>query len=121
MPRAEHPPLPDDSGPRWSGVVALVCVLALVVGTLVGTAGVSAMALASSQQGQPAMVMLRGLFGGRLSYVPTVFNMIQLLGWGTFEIVTTTMAARTLWPELPRWPIVVVIGAVYIDQLRNRR
>ena len=87
-------------------------VLALVVGTLVGTAGVSAMALASSQQGQPAMVMLRGLFGGRLSYVPTVFNMIQLLGWGTFEIVTTTMAARTLWPELPRWPIVVVIGAV---------
>lgn len=32
MPRAEHPPLPDDSGPRWSGVVALVCVLALVVG-----------------------------------------------------------------------------------------
>lgn len=87
-------------------------VLALVVGTLVGTAGVSAMALASSQQGQPAMVMLRGLFGGRLSYLPTVFNMIQLIGWGTFEIVTTTMAAQTLWPSLPRWPVVVLIGVV---------
>lgn len=87
-------------------------ILALVVGTLVGTAGVSAMALASSQQGQPAMVMLRGLFGGRLSYLPTVFNMTQLIGWGTFEIVTTTMAAQTLWPSLPRWPIVVVIGVV---------
>ena len=86
---------------------------ALVVGTLVGTAGVSAMALASSQQGQPAMVMLRGLFGGRLSYVPSVLNMVQLVGWGTFEMVTTAFAVKTLW-DVPSWPVIGVIGLVTI-------
>lgn len=32
MPRREHPPLADDRGPRWPTVVAVLCVLALVVG-----------------------------------------------------------------------------------------
>ncbi len=32
MPRAEHPPLPEDRGPRWPTVVAVLCVLALVAG-----------------------------------------------------------------------------------------
>lgn len=93
------------------GMGTLPAVLALVVGTLVGTLGVSAMAFASAEQGQPAMVMLRGLFGGRLSYVPTVCNMIQLIGWGTFEMVTTSLAITTLW-DVPSWPVVVIIGTL---------
>ncbi|WP_156466300.1 hypothetical protein [Janibacter sp. Soil728] len=32
MPRREHPPLADERGPRWPTAVAIVCVLALVVG-----------------------------------------------------------------------------------------
>lgn len=95
------------------GMSITAALSALVVGTLVGTAGVSAMALASSQQGQPAMVMLRGLFGSRLSYVPSVLNMVQLVGWGTFEMVTTAFAVRTLW-DVPSWPVIGVIGLVTI-------
>ena len=86
---------------------------ALVIGTLIGAAGVSAMAYASSEQGQPAMVMLRGLFGGRLSYLPTVCNMVQLIGWGTFEMVTTAFAFKTLW-DVPSWPVILVIGLITI-------
>ncbi|MDN5715768.1 MAG: hypothetical protein L0G89_00895 [Janibacter sp.] len=32
MPRGEHPPLVEDRGPRWPTVVAVLCVLALVLG-----------------------------------------------------------------------------------------
>ena len=32
------------------------------------------------------MVMLRGLFGAKLSYLPTVLNLIQVLGWAVFEL-----------------------------------
>lgn len=86
-------------------------VLALVIGTLVGTAGVAAFAAAGARTGQPSMVMLRGLFGGRMSYLPTALNIVQLVGWGTFEIVTMTLAVRTLW-DVPTWVVTVLIGAV---------
>lgn len=87
--------------------------LALVLGTLVGTTGVSLMALASSRSGQPAMVMLRGLFGAKASYLPTVLNMVQLLGWGTFELVVMSSAVRSLW-DVPRLPVIIGIGALSI-------
>lgn len=32
MPRAEHPPLDDEGGPRWLTAIAALCALALVVG-----------------------------------------------------------------------------------------
>lgn len=86
---------------------------ALVLGTLIGTAGTSAMAYASSTTGHPAMVMLRGLFGGRLSYVPTVLNVVQLVGWGTFEMVTMSIALRTIW-DVPKIPVAIAIGVVSI-------
>lgn len=84
-------------------------VLALVAGTLVGIAGVGVMAYAGSRSGQPAMVLLRGLLGGRLSYVPTVLNVAQLVGWGTFEIVTMSTALRTVW-HVPSVPVTLLIG-----------
>ncbi|HET8581998.1 MAG TPA: hypothetical protein VFL65_02010, partial [Jatrophihabitans sp.] len=41
---------------------------ALVLGTLLGTAGVALAAIPGTDTGQPAMVLLRGLFGARLSW-----------------------------------------------------
>jgi len=32
------------------------------------------------------MVLLRGLFGAELSYLPTVLNIVQCIGWGIFEL-----------------------------------
>src|SRR6266480_2641529 len=40
---------------------------ALVVGTLLGTAGVAVAAIPGARTGAPSMVLLRGLFGGRAS------------------------------------------------------
>ena len=70
--------------------------LALVLGTVLGTAAVSIAAIPGTETGAPAMVLLRGLFGARLSWLPTVLNIVQLLGWTTFELVTISTALHQI-------------------------
>jgi len=85
---------------------------AVVVGSVIGTIPVGLAALAGARTGSPAMVMLRGLFGTRLSYLPTVFNLLQCLGWGVFEIVVISTAAEQLLPWKIRWVYILVAGAL---------
>ena len=84
---------------------------AVVVGTVLGTLPVALSALPGTRTGAPAMVLLRGLFGARLSYLPTVLNIAQGLGWGVSELVTIATAAHTVAPALPRWAYVIIAGA----------
>ena len=95
--------------PRLSLLAAFI---ALVVGTILGTLGVAMSGLPGVRTGAPAMVLLRGLFGARLSYLPTAINMLQLLGWGVFELVTIATAAHTIAPALPRWAFVLIAGVI---------
>src|ERR1700746_2227490 len=61
---------------------------AIVLGTFLGTLPVALAGLPGTRTGAPAMVLLRGLFGARLSYLPTGLNILQCLGWGVFAPVT---------------------------------
>jgi purine-cytosine permease-like protein len=70
----------------------------VVVGTALGALLVSASALAGAQTGAPALVLLRGLFGARVSFLPTVLNLLQCLGWAVFELVVIAAAAEQLFP-----------------------
>jgi nucleobase:cation symporter-1, NCS1 family len=89
--------------------------LAAVVGSLAGTAMVGLAAIPGAQTGQPSMVLLRGLFGARLSYVPTVLNIVQLLGWGAFELwVIATGAEAIFGSAVPYGVWVVAAGALTI-------
>ena len=83
---------------------------AIAVGTLLGTVPLALAGLPGAQTGAPAMVLLRGLFGARLSYLPTVLNILQCLGWGVFELVTIATAAHTVAPALPRPAYVLIAG-----------
>ncbi len=83
---------------------------AIAVGTLLGTVPLALAGLPGAQTGAPAMVLLRGLFGARLSYLPTVLNILQCLGWGVFELVTIATAAHTVAPALPRTAYVLIAG-----------
>jgi nucleobase:cation symporter-1, NCS1 family len=85
---------------------------AIVVGTLLGTLPIALAGVAGAQTGAPAMVLLRGLFGKRLSYLPTAVNILQCIGWGIFELVTIAAAARTIAPALPRWGYVTIAGVL---------
>jgi len=81
-----------------------------VLGTLLGALAVAFLGLPGAGTGAPAMVLLRGLFGAELSYLPTLLNIVQCLGWGVFELVTIATAAHTVAPGVPRWSYVVLAG-----------
>ncbi len=85
---------------------------AIVLGTILGTLAVALSGVAGARTGAPAMVLLRGLFGTELSYLPTVLNILQCLGWGVFELVTIATAAHTVAPALPRGSYIVIAGVV---------
>jgi putative hydroxymethylpyrimidine transporter CytX len=85
---------------------------AVVLGTILGTLAVALSGVAGARTGAPAMVLLRGLFGTELSYLPTILNIVQCLGWGVFELVTIATAAHVVAPALPRWSYVVLAGVI---------
>ncbi|GAA3161069.1 putative hydroxymethylpyrimidine transporter CytX [Planomonospora alba] len=101
-------PLLDDNPLTFSAAL-----LASLVGSLVGTAMVGLAAVPGAQTGQPAMVLLRGLFGARLSYVPTVLNIVQMIGWGAFELWVIAQGAQAIFGvSVPYAVWVIAAGAL---------
>src|SRR5262245_49444904 len=90
----------------------LAAFVAIVFGTLVGTIGLGLANVAGARSGVPAMVLLRGLFGARLSYLPTILNLVQVLGWAVFELVVISTAASQLLPWHSTWPYVLIAGVL---------
>jgi nucleobase:cation symporter-1, NCS1 family len=86
--------------------------VAVVVGTCLGTLGVAAAAIPGAHTGAPAMVLLRGLFGTRPSYLPTALNILQLVGWTTFELVTIGTAMHQIADGIPKWAYVLAGGTL---------
>jgi NCS1 family nucleobase:cation symporter-1 len=95
--------------PQLSIAAAIV---ATIVGTVLGSVMVGLSAIPGARTGAPAMVVLRGLFGGRLSYLPTLLNVLQLVGWGTFELIVITQGAQALFHGGPKWLYVLIAGAI---------
>jgi putative hydroxymethylpyrimidine transporter CytX len=84
---------------------------AIAVGAVIGSVLLGLGAAAGAREGVPAMVLLRGLLGRRTSYLPTALNLVQCVGWATFEIVIIAEAAsRAL--DAPRWPFVLAAGVL---------
>jgi putative hydroxymethylpyrimidine transporter CytX len=80
---------------------------------VIGTAMLGIAAVIGARTGAPAMAVLRGLFGTRLSYLPTVLNIAQCIGWGVYELLVIAMGAQTVagtqgW----RWLFVLLAGVV---------
>jgi putative hydroxymethylpyrimidine transporter CytX len=84
---------------------------AIVVGTLLGSMVLAFSGIPGTQTGAPSMVLLRGLFGARVSYLPTALNVLQLFGWSIFELVTISTVANSVAPALPKWGYVLIAGA----------
>lgn len=90
----------------------LATVVAIVAGTALGCALLAAVARAGAITGAPTMVLLRGLLGRSGSYVPTVLNLLQCVGWATYEIWIISFAAHSVWSGLPRWGYVLIAGVI---------
>ncbi|WP_067485300.1 purine-cytosine permease family protein [Actinomadura hibisca] len=101
---------PDEAGKPTLSIVAGI--VAMAVGTALGGLMLGLAAAPGAKTGQPAMVLLRGLFGAKLSYVPTVLNIAQLIGWGTFELIVIAGAAQALYDGIPRAAYVIAAGVL---------
>lgn len=99
--------------PTESQLSFTAAVTATVAGTLIGTAMLAVAALIGARTGAPAMAVLRGLFGTKLSFVPTVLNIVQCIGWGLFELIVIADSARAVvGTEGWRWLFVVLAGVL---------
>ncbi len=95
-----------------------------LVAVLIGTAlGVLLLALAGvvgSDNAIPTMVLLRPVLGLHGSYLPTLLNLIQLIGWGSFEIIIMAQAANSITKSLfgfSNYPIWVFLFAAFCTLL----
>ncbi|MFW6135607.1 MAG: putative hydroxymethylpyrimidine transporter CytX [Chloroflexota bacterium] len=68
--------------------------LAALVGTLIGSLLLALTGVAGSDHAVPTMVLLRPVLGRRGSYLPSLFNLIQLIGWTAFEFWVIGLAAN---------------------------
>ena len=124
---------PLDTGLLWGnlGVSLLVIVagtilvpalslpdalLAILVGCLIGNAMLGAAGAIGAQARVPGMVLLRAPLGQQGSYLPTVVNVVQCLGWTVFELIVIATAAAALSDELlgveAQWAWTLAFGAL---------
>ncbi len=69
---------------------------AIVIGTVVGALLLALTGVMDSDTGAPTMVLLRPILGRRGSFLPTVFNVIQLIGWTAFEFWVIAVTASRI-------------------------
>ena len=89
--------------------------VAIAVGCLVGNLMLATAGAIGAQGRVPAMVLMRAPLGTRGSYVPTVVNVVQCLGWTVFELLVIATAAAALSDEVlgfeARWAWTLAFGA----------
>ncbi len=67
--------------------------LITVLGSVVGSLLLALAGLVGTRHGVPTMVSLRPLLGLGGSYLPTALNVLQLIGWTSFELMIMAHAA----------------------------
>jgi putative hydroxymethylpyrimidine transporter CytX len=89
---------------------------AALVGGLIGNAMLGVAALIGADGRVPTMVLQRAPLGQRGSYLATVLNVLQCLGWAIFELIVIATAAGLLTQKLfgfeATWAWKLVFGAV---------
>jgi nucleobase:cation symporter-1, NCS1 family len=73
---------------------------AIAVGSVIGCVPLAAVALAGARERLPGMVLFRPVLGRRGSYLPSVLNVAQLLGWTSVEFWAMGRLANTLSIEV---------------------
>src|SRR5919108_661827 len=74
--------------------------LATLVGGLIGNAMLAVAALIGADGRVPTMVLQRAPLGQQGSYLATVLNILQCLGWAIFELIVIATAAGLLADKL---------------------
>jgi len=90
--------------------------IATIVGVVIGNVMLGYAGRIGAETGAPAMVLYRPSLGRTGSYVPTVLNIAQNIGWGAFELIVIGSAAAAVSKRLfgveARWAWTILFGAV---------
>ena len=70
--------------------------LAIFLGTLVGVLLLAAVGVIGSDTGLSSMAALKLSLGSKGASLPALLNLLQLIGWGSFEIIVMRDAASLL-------------------------
>jgi NCS1 family nucleobase:cation symporter-1 len=106
------------AGTLLAGLGLRQALLSIVVGAVLGCALLGLAGLIGSERRLPGMVLLRDPLGRRGSYLPTGLNVLQNLGWATFELIVIATAANALADRVfgfrERWLWVLVFAGVTV-------
>jgi putative hydroxymethylpyrimidine transporter CytX len=87
--------------------------LAIIAGSVGGSILLALAGKIGSDHGVTSIVSMRPAFGIRGSYLPAVLNVVQLVGWTTFEIMIMARAAALLSGNAVPYPVLAaVFGAI---------
>jgi nucleobase:cation symporter-1, NCS1 family len=106
------------AGTLLAGLGLRDALLAILVGAVLGNALLGLAGLIGYERRLPGMVLLRAPLGRQGSYLPTGLNVLQNLGWATFELIVIAAAANALADEVfgfrARWVWVLAFGALTV-------
>ena len=71
-------------------------VIVTIIGSVIGALLLAGAGMFGAKYGVPAMVSLRPVLGKKGSYVPSALNILQLVGWTSFELYIMGLAATIL-------------------------
>ncbi|MDP9297483.1 MAG: cytosine permease [Actinomycetota bacterium] len=74
--------------------------LAIALGSAVGSAPLALIGTAGAREGVPGMVLFRPVLGRRGSYLPSAANLVQLVGWTAFELWAMARVANAVSRDL---------------------
>jgi len=84
------------AGSLLSAASFIDAILAIIVGSAAGSILLALAGKIGSDHGIPSLITMRPSFGIRGSYLPAILNIMQLVGWTTFEIMIMARAAEML-------------------------
>jgi len=92
-------------------------ILAIVIGSLVGSFLLALAGKIGSDCAIPSLVSMRPSFGIYGSYLPAMLNVIQLIGWTIFEIMIMSKAAEMLVGKFVPFYIWTIIFGGFVTLL----
>lgn len=88
--------------------------LAIVLGSLLGAGLLAWMAKIACETGLSSAALMRHVYGRQFAKLPIILNLVQLIGWGTFELVvmrdaTVAIAQQAGGMQAAWWPIATTL------------
>src|SRR5690606_36056781 len=88
---------------------------AIVAGSLIGSGLLAWTAKLGCDSGLSSAGLMHAAYGSRFARLPVLLNIVQLVGWTTFELVvmrdgTIAIARNAGVLEASAWPVVVTLA-----------